>query len=155
MPDPYIRELGKGSFPGNFGFRIGGSCAGPTIVVAGATALTTQVFQRLLLLPTLSRLKGMLYLIHLDKLDRDADFEQVHDILPAGTLIDGQMFLPFVNIGDMSAELGDSAVQDAYFAILRLCADHGMIAGRGIPARVAIDDTVILWRSSRTTPTKH
>jgi len=146
---PYIQDLSSGLFPGHFGFLIGGHSAGPNIVVAGSTRLTGQVYQRLLLLPTLSRLKGQLFLLDLDRLDGPDGIETVRDLLPEDAEIDGQLFLPFVGVDDMWGDVQHGAVKEAYWSVLRLCAALGMISGRGIPEQPVAPSEDFTWRSSR------
>jgi hypothetical protein len=132
---PYISEVSLHPDSSPVGFCIGGAVPGPNILISGSTRLTGQVFQRMLLLPTLSRLRGRLFLIQLDRLQHPADIQLIATTLIRGA-IDAQMFLPFVNTGDMSADMVEDAVKEGYWSALRLCADNGMIAGRGIPRRI-------------------
>jgi hypothetical protein len=131
VPRPYIAELHHLTAPGHYGFCIGGSRPGPNVLISGSTNLTQQVFQRLLLLPTLSRMRGKLFLILIDKIQDDTEFDGLGTIL-GRDIIDEQMFLPFVDIAQMDKALRDSAVADAYWQVLRICTDWGMIEGRGI-----------------------
>ncbi|MEL6102726.1 MAG: hypothetical protein AAFR68_15620, partial [Pseudomonadota bacterium] len=52
-----------------FGYRLKGASAGPQVVVAGVCPNAEQVFERLLLTPTLPWMRGTLIVIRLDALD--------------------------------------------------------------------------------------
>ena len=107
-----------------FGYRVGGTRSGPTLVVAGYAAIAGDVYDRLLDLPTLPWLRGSLVLITLEALDITAlDAEVVEAIGP----VDRTLHLPFPMREDR-----DAAVRDGYWAVLHLCAELGMISGRGI-----------------------
>jgi hypothetical protein len=149
MPAPYIQELAHENRPGHYGFRIGGAVAGPNLVFSGFSPLAGSLFQRLLLLPSLSRLRGQLFLIQIDRVRDDSELERIDAYLPAGTVIDAQMFLPFLNPQGMDAAMIESELKEAYWSVLRLCADHGMISGRGVPPRAANEPQQVLWRSRR------
>ena len=141
--DRYIRDIETGLFPGHVGFRIGGHSAGPNVVIAGGTKLTGAVYQRLLLLPTLSRLKGELFLLRLDRFDSVSGLDLC---LPKDLIVDGQMLLPFVGVDDLQSPLRENAVKQAFWSVLRLCAEMGMIAGRGLPSPVRRDLTA--WKAA-------
>jgi hypothetical protein len=145
----YIQELSHLAQPGHFGFRIGGALPGPSLVVSGFSPLAGTVFQRLLLLPGLSRLVGQLFLIQIDRIKDDAELEQIDGFLPAGTIIDAQMFLPFLDPSQMTPDMCVREGDQAYWSILRLCAHHGMISGRGVPALRDNDAEPFVWRSRR------
>ena len=131
---PYIVELSLNGGESHVGFCVGGSQPGPNILISGTTRLTGQVFQRLLLLPSLSRLRGKLFLVQLDKLAAQTDIDLIATRL-IKDIIDDQMFLPFISAADMHPDIFETAVKDGYWTVLRLCAENGMISGRGVSPR--------------------
>ncbi|SPH24984.1 hypothetical protein DEA8626_04016 [Defluviimonas aquaemixtae] len=107
-----------------FGLRVGGIRPGPTAVVAGYSPIARDIYGRLLELPSLSRLRGSLVLITLDALDvTSIDEKLVEQIGP----VDRTLHLPFP-----SGEERETAVRQGYWTVLKLCAQLGMISGRGV-----------------------
>lgn len=116
-----------------FGFRISGSTAGPNIVVACQDALARRVYQRILLIPSLNRIKGHLFLISSDRLGNLRELESLRGLLGVDGPIDHIMTLPAVKFDTLNDTAVTEAVRQNYFAVLRLCAQMGMVQGRGIP----------------------
>src|SRR6056297_4292447 len=89
--DPQKSHILEMHLPGSnrrFGFRVGGLMDGPDVVVASQAALARQVYQRLLLIPSLNRLKGRLFLISLNRLDDLQELGSLRTILRVGGPID-------------------------------------------------------------------
>ncbi|SPH23973.1 hypothetical protein DEA8626_03050 [Defluviimonas aquaemixtae] len=107
-----------------FGYRIGGIRPGPTAVVAGHSPIAQDIYERLLDLPTLPWLRGSLVLITLDALDVASIDDELIDLIGP---VDRTLHLPFP-----SREDHDEAVRQGYWTVLKLCAQLGMISGRGV-----------------------
>jgi len=108
------------------GHRIGGAFAGPKLMVAADAPLAEAVFKRLTKLPTLPWMRGELWVINLTSFNE-------HTILhlPATlweTPIERTVVLPHVTSDTLSEEIAT----EAYWSVLRLCSDLGMISGRGV-----------------------
>jgi len=108
------------------GYRLGGSRPGPKVLVAGHSVVADHVFERLLARPTLPWLRGELVLIALEALDDVRSGEPVAALTEAG--FDEILFLPYA----AKAPYSDEAAHEGYRTVLRLCAQHGMIDGRGV-----------------------
>lgn len=110
-----------------FGFRVGGVRPGPTVVVAGYAPDSAVIYDRLLDLPTLPWLRGTLVLMTLDALDHgDFDGDLMAQIGP----VNRTLHLPFARRGDAV-----TAIREGYRTVLQLCAQLGMISGRGVNSR--------------------
>ncbi|MGR3434635.1 MAG: hypothetical protein ACU0CO_07070 [Shimia sp.] len=131
VPSRYIREL-KDPFAPRIGFVVGGAQPGPVLVVSGATGQAAAVFQRLMLLPSLARIRGRLFLVHLEAAETATGAATLRDMLPPADLIDRHLSLPFLRDG---GEQTDDGVTRAYWQVLDLAARMGMISGRGVPER--------------------
>lgn len=129
----HISELHLPESNRRFGFRVGGLMEGPDIVVACHAALARQVYQRLLLIPSLNRMKGRLFLISLDRLDDLQDLASLHGLLGVSGPIDHILTLPAVELDTLDEGAATELVRRNYYAVLRLCARMGMVQGRGIP----------------------
>lgn len=129
----HISELHQPQTGRQFGFCVGGLMDGPDVVVASQAALARQVYQRLLLIPSLNRLRGRLFLISLDRLDDLQDIRSLHGLLGVGGPLDHLLTLPFVDLETLDDTAAAELVQRNYYAVLRLCARMGMVQGRGIP----------------------
>ena len=108
-----------------FGLRLNGASAGPQVVVAGTCDAAQTVFDRLLSIPTLPWMRGSLVMIQLETLD--GMLGDLSDITPLGP-IDRTVVLPWAN----NVEPDELQIRRNYHMVLRLCADMGMIAGRGV-----------------------
>ncbi|WP_412505092.1 hypothetical protein [Roseovarius sp. SYSU LYC5161] len=138
--EPQKSHISELYLPGSnhrFGFRIGGLLNGPDVVVACQAALARQVYQRLLLIPGLNRLKGRLFLISLDRLDDLHDFGSLRGLLGVSGPIDHILTLPAVELETLDESAAAELVRRNYYAVLRLCARMGMVQGWGIPDRDA------------------
>ncbi|MEN8750653.1 hypothetical protein [Marivita sp.] len=131
----HISELYLPTTNRRFGFRVGGLRAGPDVVVACQAALARQVYQRLLLIPSLNRLKGRLFLISLDRLEDLEDIGSLLGLLGVAAPFDYIMTLPALEFDALDEAAAAELVRRNYFAVLRLCARMGMVHGRGIPDR--------------------
>lgn len=129
----YISELYSPQTGRQFGYRIGGLLHGPDVAVSCQAALAKQVFQRLLLIPSLNRMKGRLFLISLDRLEDPQGCVSLHELLGLGRAVDGILTLPPVELDTLDEAAAMELVRRNYFAVLRLCARMGMVNGRGIP----------------------
>lgn len=115
------------------GHRVGGTLAGPQVLVAGISPLSDLVYKRLLAIPTLGWMRGQLTLVNLTKLDA---FElEVGDAGIATETPDEVMFLPY----DCDPAHYDQVSKEGCWAILRLCTQLGMISGRGVRVPAATD----------------
>lgn len=133
----HISELYLPETNRRLGFRVGGLAEGPNVVVACQAALARQVYQRLLLIPSLNRLKGRLFLISLDRLDDLQDFASLRGLLGVSSPIDQILTLPTINLDTLDETAATELVRRNFYAVLRLCARMGMVQGRGIPDRDA------------------
>ena len=115
------------------GHRIGGTLMGPQVLVAGLSPISEVVFQKLLDIPTLASMRGQLTLVSLTKID--AFGLDVGDAGIGTQTPDEVMFLPY----DPNPSHHDQVVNEGYWAVLRLCTQLGMIAGRGVPPTVTLD----------------
>ncbi|MEL6418525.1 MAG: hypothetical protein AAFQ55_07860 [Pseudomonadota bacterium] len=111
-----------------FGYRLKGASAGPQVVVAGVCPNAEQVFERLLLTPTLPWMRGTLIVIRLDALDDMLG--DLHGLAPLGP-IDRTIILPWSSANQSN----ETEVRRNYHIVLRACADLGMISGRGVSRR--------------------
>lgn len=107
-----------------YGFRIGGTRPGPTVVVSGHSQIAGEIYERLLELPTLPWVRGSLVLITLDALDLSAIDEELIELIGP---VDRTLHLPFPTSDDR-----DGAVRRGYWSVLKFCARLGMISGRGV-----------------------
>jgi hypothetical protein len=107
-----------------FGYKIAGARPGPTVVVAGYAPVAHDIFDRLLNLPTLPWLRGSLVLISLDALDVAIVDEELANQIGH---VDRTLHLPFSANRDHA-----TATREGYWAVLKLCAQLGMISGRGV-----------------------
>ncbi len=117
------------TYPGHdipYGYSIGGAFAGPRVLVAGETDLVRATFARLSKLPTLPWMRGQLLIVDLEAADTDTASRATDDIWK--TPFDEMIMLPFAS-RESSFKQG---VDDFYWSVLRLCADLGMISGRGV-----------------------
>lgn len=133
MQKSHILELYLPESSRRFGFCVGGLMEGPNVVVACQAALARQVYQRLLLIPSLNRLKGRLFLISLDRLDDLQNIASLRGLLGVGGPIDHILTLPVVELDTLGETAATELVRRNYYAVLRLCARMGMVQGRGIP----------------------
>ncbi len=133
----HISELYLPESNRRFGFRVGGLMEGPNVVVACQAALARQVYQRLLLIPSLNRLKGRLFLISLDRLDDLQELGSLRGLLGVRDPIDNILTLPAAELDTLDETAAAELVRRNYYAVLRLCARMGMVQGRGIPDRDA------------------
>lgn len=133
----HISELYLPESSRRFGFRVGGLVNGPDVVVACQAALARQVYQRLLLIPSLNRLKGRLFLISLDRLDDLHDIGPLRGLLGVRGPIDRILTLPAVDLDTLDETAATELVRRNHYAVLRLCARMGMVLGRGMTDRDA------------------
>lgn len=131
----HISELYLPRLNRRFGFRVGGLVAGPDVVVACQAALAREVYQRLLLIPSLNRLKGRLFLISLDRLDDLREVGSLRGLLGIDGPIDHILTLPFADLDALDETAAAELVRRNHYAVLRVCARMGMVQGRGIPDR--------------------
>lgn len=108
-----------------FAYRLVGAAAGPQLVVAGTCPSAATVFERLLSIPTLPWMRGSLVLVRLDALEDVAS--DVGGLEPLGP-VDRTIVLTGAGVG---AE-DEALARRNYHAVLRACAELGMIAGRGV-----------------------
>ena len=139
MPDglamgrPHIAELFLPDSRRRYGFRIGGANAGPNLVVACQTALAQRVYQRLMLIPTLNRMRGTLFLLIADRVEESRD-PMLLDRLPGlKGPVDFMLTLPSLHVAGLEDAAVAELVARNYWAVLRTCARMGMVQGRGIP----------------------
>lgn len=110
------------------GYEICGAFAGPTLLVAGHTAVADLVYDRLMKLPTLAWMHGTLVLVFLDRMERHGlDFHVSRMTTPAP---DDLVFLPY----DLDPSHHAAAAQDGFEDALRVSARLGMISEVSLPA---------------------
>lgn len=116
-----------------FGYRLVGASAGPQVAVLGSCAAAELAFDRLMNIPTLPWMRGNLVLIQIDALDDS--FSQIDALESLGT-VDRTITLP-----QASAVVPTEAeVRQYYQSVLRVCADLGMISGRGLSRNGSRDE---------------
>lgn len=104
------------------GYEICGAFAGPTLLVAGHSAVAENVFDRLIKLPSLAWMHGTLVLVFLDRLERyGLDFYINQMATPAP---DELVFLAF----DLDPAHHAAAARAGFEDALRISARLGMIA---------------------------
>ena len=132
-PKPYIDELDLGGSRNRFGFKVGGAVPGPTLLVASHASLARHVYQRLLLIPSLNRLRGEMYLVALEKLENADDAASLREALGISSVVDRSIILSPTSLCGLRPSKAETAAGRCYWQVLRLCADLGMIDGRGVP----------------------
>lgn len=110
------------------GYHIGGAFAGPKLLVTADMSLLASVFDRLSNLPTLPWMRGELWMINLNAFDDSAKLQVPSSLWD--TPFDATIMLPYEHSGFPEK----SAIAEGYWTVLRLCADLGMISGRGVHA---------------------
>lgn len=115
-----------GSLANDLGYIVGGHRPGPNALVAGYQPVADRVFDALLALPTLPWLRGTLYLVRIEALGGGlaaGDAEALSDVQFDRTLI-----LPLRAASPGSIDV----TAECYRRVLGLCAELGMIQGRGL-----------------------
>lgn len=118
FPDPaqrHITSILSGPSGQEVGTRITGGYAGPALLVSGDAGIMDRVTLRLAALPSLPWMRGEMMLISSEHLDC---------ALSNGLDRDVQL--------DIAAADCDGVPGQAYWIILRRCAELGMISGRGV-----------------------
>lgn len=108
------------------GYCLGGGRPGPNLLISGFDPLISEIFEKLIEIPTLPWMWGQLYLVTLDALDAEYNGNPLEEL--NGITFDDVIFLPAL---DAAMDVPATA-QDGYRTVLRACAGMGMIAGRGI-----------------------
>lgn len=122
----FVEVLTSEDFGELIGYRIGGGRPGPSAVLAGDPDLIEALFERLMAVPTLPWMWGRLHLVSLEFIE-SGNLHELQTCLPE-VKVDGLILLP----NPKSDESHDVAVNDGYWAGLRLCSQLGMIEGRGV-----------------------
>jgi len=108
------------------GYRLGARISGPNLVVAGHNPTADLVYDRLLRLQPLCRLRGTLTLIYMKEMESEVlTFQVAEHLMP---LPDEVVFLP---IAADSSQIANAA-HKGYWSVLRMCTRLGMISGRGV-----------------------
>lgn len=113
------------------GYRVDGAENGPTMLASGYRDTITPVFRRLAKLPSLPRLRGHLLLAYVDGIHIPGSEAKLDGLFDEA--VDGSVFLGFERKVDTAPEIVARFERESYWTILRVCANLGMIAGRGIP----------------------
>ncbi len=108
------------------GYRLQGGRAGPSVLVAGHNPFAEGIYDRLMALPTLPWLRGSLCLIILETFDNEACPDSL--LTDPSDKFDEVLFLPY----SPETENGPEMIKEGYWMVLRLCAQLGMIDGRGV-----------------------
>jgi hypothetical protein len=111
------------------GYRFGGGRPGPNVMAAAYAPISDYMFERMSDLPTLPWMWGSLFIINLDALADDEARDPLNRL--AGVPIDALLTLPISSLEGNET----TAADQSYWATLKLCADLGMIQGRGLAAR--------------------
>lgn len=106
-----------------FGYQICGHRSGPTLVVAAHRTMVKAIHDRLAAIPTLPWMNGRINIVAVDSVDGVFDPTRSRGFGPQSA--DDILFIPFA---DRSA----TAIDQAYWTVLRACASCGMISGRGV-----------------------
>ena len=126
---PGIKSLPLGGMASDLGYVIGGCKPGPDILVAGFRPVADKVFDRLLTIPSLPRLRGTLYLIRLEALADTAPGADIAGL--SGKDFDKTIILPLNAVSDSDVDL----IAESYQRVFGMCAELGMIQGRGLYRR--------------------
>ncbi|WP_299412423.1 hypothetical protein [uncultured Sulfitobacter sp.] len=122
----FVEVLTSEDFGELIGYRIGGGRPGPSAVLAGDPALIEALFERFMAIPTLPWMWGRLHLVSLEFIE-SANLHELQTCL-LEVKVDGLIMLPYARSdGGL-----DAAIEDGYWAGLRLCSQLGMIEGRGV-----------------------
>lgn len=113
------------------GYRVDGAESGPTLLASGYRATITPVFQRLARLPSLPRLRGHLLLAYVDDIHIPACETKLDRLFDEA--IDRSVFLAFERWPETEPAIVARFERESYWTILKVCANLGMISGRGIP----------------------
>ncbi len=124
-----IKSLPLGGVACDLGYVIGGCKPGPDILVAGYRPVADKVFDRLLKIPSLPWLRGTLYLIRLEALADTAPGSDIAGL--SGKDFDKTIILPLSAALDGEVDL----IAESYQRVLGMCAELGMIQGRGLYQR--------------------
>lgn len=108
------------------GYKFSGLRAGPAALISAQSRITDAIFERLALVPTLPWLRGSIYLMSQEVMDR-AD-ARILKAAMAEVAFDEAILLPFADASDT-----EKAACQGYWTTLRLCARLGIIKGRGVP----------------------
>ncbi len=127
----HVEPLFHGSASDIAGYRILGAAVGPTALVTGDRATVSPVFHRIVQLPGLPRLRGRLVLAYLDSLAASGKLRNLGNLTPEN--VDRSIFITFHAPRATPPDVRARVQHDAYWSILRLCANLGMISGRGVP----------------------
>lgn len=115
------------------GVRFGGGFSGPNALVVGNADLIRPVVQRLILIPSLAWMRGNLFAIALEGLERLPSGHGLSEILSADGPIDGQITLPSLAMKSLGHKARSEMVRRSHRSALRLCTQLGMIRSRGVP----------------------
>ncbi len=116
-----------------YGYRLKGRSPGPQVVVAGSFSSASEVYDRLLQIPSLPWMRGSIVLVDLERLEAVAAHEKIDGI----GAVDRTITLPWI---DPEVE-DDAVVRSVCQMILGICAELGMVTGRGIyPPRSKLVD---------------
>ena len=113
------------------GYSIVGALAGPRALSVGVKRFSGDAFHRLAQLESLMHLRGQLILVFEEALFDDSSGVSVEDLYDRP--IDGSIYIAFGSDVMVGADTKKRVQYEAYWSILRLCANLGMIAGRGVP----------------------
>lgn len=113
------------------GYRISGVNAGPTALATGFRDTVAPAFHQLARLPSLPRLHGQIILAFTDQIEVPGCGFSGRDLF--SERIDGSIFLAFHATRNTAPKDLRNAHREAYWSVLRLCTQLGMISGRGVP----------------------
>ncbi|SMX46604.1 hypothetical protein [Actibacterium lipolyticum] len=125
----FVKTLSAGNTAAPLGYCIGGTRPGPYVLVSGHSTISDSVYERLLAIPTLSWMRGKLFLVQLDTLDEQLNSNPLKEL--EGLHFDKTFFLPFCAMPAFTQD----AIEQGYRSVLRVCTQLGMIDGRGVSLR--------------------
>lgn len=129
--DHGVRTLFHAATGDVVGYAVRGAKPGPRALVVGRRGAASDAYHRLTQLPSLPRMQGELLLMFDEALDdpysgvtRDGLYDRD---------IDGSIYLSVDAEAIRERSRRAHARKEAYWSILRLCAQLGIISGRGVP----------------------
>ena len=112
------------------GYRIIGAANGPRVLATGYRPVVGEAFHRLAQLPNLPWLRGSVTLVFSEAADGHSKELSWSELF--NDQIDGVVLVTAQSLDVVPPDQREDLRQEAYWTVLRLCTDLGMIAGRGV-----------------------
>lgn len=128
----YVQKLVEPETSVQIGFKIDNCRPGKDVLVAGRTDCAIKVYEQLIRLPSLARLKGRLFLVTVDPLD-DLDLQgSFAEITGKGGNFDHYLFLRFYHKSTTEPAATKKEIHNGYLRLLRMCVKNNLILKRAI-----------------------